>query len=264
MENNYERLFYFKDKDTLFFLSEKENKKEFGFTTKDIFRQVDFSSKYNKEVDCNKIGIREKREKMKDIKKIYFGKNVSMITKKSFMGLDLEDVIFAGEISKIGAAAFFMNKLEKVEIKGNIKEIEDRVFSRNNISEVILPSSLDRISYGGFAFNSIKELDLSTTSFIDNRAFCYNDIEEVVFSNELKELGWGCFAFNELERVEIPSSVELIKERAFEHNPIRTIKIKDREFFASSISKEGDLLLGEKNIDINNLIMKGQTFLNNY
>ena len=138
---------------------------------------------------------------------------------KGLMRVCFQDPCILVDLSE---GLFQDTKLQSVTIPSGVKDIRKFCFSGcSELSEVIFPpsSKLMRIHDCAFEHCRIKSLSFpDSLNILGDKAFrsCC-ELRDISFGAQLQYIGCECFMFcNSLDTVELPDSVHMIKERAFE------------------------------------------------
>ena len=110
-----------------------------------------------------------------EIKELYMGKSVALISHNAFRNNKLTLVVIPDSVTIIGDSAFAYNKLTSVVIGNSVTIIGDSAFYSNQLKEVTIPDSVNSIGSGAFMYNQLTSVVIpdSVTS-IGSWAFSHN------------------------------------------------------------------------------------------
>ncbi len=155
------------------------------------------------------------------IKKLTIPKSVKSIGRDAFRYNNINELSLPKGLKIIGETAFAGNKIEVLELSNSIKEIGEGAFSLNSLKEITIPGSIKNISDGAFGRNTdlVKVNIEEGVNAVGNYAFVGAPIKQLVLPSSIREVGERAFAYHKMEFLEIPGTVNTIKNSAFRGNP---------------------------------------------
>ncbi len=203
-------------------------------------------------------------------------------------------------VAGISNYAFCYKKLQNIEISPNVISIGDSAFENCiQLQSITIPSSVQSI--GHFAFLScpnLKEVNITSLEswckinfggyaanpLCEGAVLKINGVEAINITEDMLEgitsIGEYAFNYNKLQSIEIPASIEIIKERAFlECSNLKEVnitsleswcKIKfgdfDHYYFANPLQNEQAILKinGVEAINITKNMLEGITSISRY
>lgn len=134
------------------------------------------------------------------------------------------------EVVGVNDYAFENIKLNRVVIPNKYKFIGVQAFNNSGITEVKLPRGLKTIERYAFSNNRLTDLELDHIKelTLSDYAFENNNLIKVSLP-ELQVIPSGAFRGNIIAEVEIPETVTLIKNYAFQNNQIKELDFGKRK-----------------------------------
>ena len=228
-----------------------EFEEESGKITKYLGNQkiVYIPSKIN---DVNVTTIGSYAFESKDIELVILPNSIKEIQYAAFANNNLYYINLPLSLEVIDAYAFYNNELEQIKFNSLLKEIGAFSFASNNLKEIITDASNTKLGYGCFNQNFVEE---SKAYFY--KASPLNDKYElvtyagneknIVIEEGVEKIGNSAFSrntlgtnYNNIDKVELPDSLKIIGDSAFENNNISTIKIPSSVVFVGKSAFENN------------------------
>lgn len=170
--------------------------------------------------------------------------HLKTISQGAFWGCsNLKEISFPEGLEYIGVSAFAQSGLESIEIPNTVTTIMQGAFMQcRSLESVQLPNQLEILAPMIFAQcerlesieipNSVKYFDDGTMGTQDVAGYetgkqfanCVS-LNSVILPNQLKNLPLCAFLGTSMTEIEIPNSVEIIDQEAFENAPLEYLEL---------------------------------------